>query len=295
MEDKDYIKDLFSQKLGNYEANVNPQLWDKIASQVTVGATTASTAVGTSIFTKWMIGLGVSAVFTTAVVVLSNQSTEETTKSPDLEVKVETNSSKNEELPVSELSAERTDNVGQRELVTGSVQRNEVETHRSSSEVKPFTFNNLSLQTATLFDRDHLIDFREIQEVVAPIIGDVVSNPNSEEAGIADPEADSPEVPEVVGDYWIEKLPDVFTPNNDGVNDVFLINSKGLLDFNIVILDKTSQAIFTSSDPNFRWSGLTRTGEPAADGNYVYFITAKDSKGTNIKEFSTLSVTRESR
>ena len=295
MEDKDYIKDLFSQKLGNYEANVNPQLWDKIASQVTVGATTASTAVGTSIFTKWMIGLGVSAVVTTAVVVLSNQSTEETTKSPDLEVKVETDKSKNEESLVSELSSEPIEKVGQGELITGSVQRNEIEIHRSTSAVKPFVFNSLSLQTATLFDRDHLIDFREIQEATTPVLGDVVSDPNNEQAGIAEPEVDSPEVPEVVGDYWIEKLPDVFTPNNDGVNDVFLINSKGLLDFNIVILDKTSQAIFTSNDSNFRWSGLTRAGEPVAEGNYVYFITAKDSKGTIIKEFSTLSVTRESR
>ena len=68
MEGKDNIKELFSQKLGSYEAKVNPELWAKISTQVAAGATTA-VATGLSLFAKVAIGLGISAAAITTVII----------------------------------------------------------------------------------------------------------------------------------------------------------------------------------------------------------------------------------
>lgn len=300
MEDKDYIKDLFSQKLGNYEAKVNPQLWDKIASQVTVGATAATSSVGVSLLTKWMIGLGVSAVVATTAVIISTQQSDELPPKNAQDVTVNNPQSEENVTPVSETVSEEGTNSALRgeDVVSGTVESRQVATN-SPSDRRPASLPVLELPTTKLIDQDHLVDDKHLatpsDQLSTTNVGETNegNNAEAETPGVSDPLPNDNLITEK--DYWIEKMPDVFTPNNDGVNDEFVINSRGLLDFTIVILDKNSQAIFTSNDPNFRWSGQTRTGDPVADGKYVYFITAKDSKGNLIKEFSTLLVTRERR
>lgn len=295
MEDKDYIKDLFSQKLGNYEADVNPQLWDKIASQVTVGASAAATGTGLSLFAKWMIGLGVSAVVGTTAVIITTQSSEEPIMKTDSELIVDTQEKNADEASISEKNSITQEETSERVSNSTAVPSNELPSQGSELTRTP-NAPLLNLPTAPLDDQNALVDHQQIHH---PIVAGGGEMAEEESAYVADPEAPediSPETKEpeaiVDNDYWIEKLPNVFTPNNDGANDVFMINSKGLLDFNIVVLDRTSQVVFTSNDPNFRWSGMNNIGEPVAEGNYVYFITAKDSKGNSIKEYSTISITR---
>src|SRR5690606_5690634 len=49
--------------------------------------------------------------------------------------------------------------------------------------------------------------------------------------------------------YTIGELPNVFTPNGDGSNDFLFIESEGLEDFTIVVLDSKQRSIFESNDP----------------------------------------------
>lgn len=85
MEGKDNIKELFSQKLGNYEAKVNPELWAKISSQVAAGATT-TVATGLSLFTKIAIGVGVSAAAIATVVLLNSNDAPMEKETPKMDV-----------------------------------------------------------------------------------------------------------------------------------------------------------------------------------------------------------------
>ena len=73
MKGNDNIKDLFSEKLGNFEAPVKPELWSGISSQI--GATAAQSASGgMTVLTKTLIGLGiVAATVVTAVIVSSSE------------------------------------------------------------------------------------------------------------------------------------------------------------------------------------------------------------------------------
>jgi hypothetical protein len=67
MEGKDSIKELFSQRLGNHEVQVNPELWSSIASQIPAATTTVSSAAGIGLASKILIGISVAASLATGI------------------------------------------------------------------------------------------------------------------------------------------------------------------------------------------------------------------------------------
>jgi len=87
-------------------------------------------------------------------------------------------------------------------------------------------------------------------------------------------------------------MPNAITPNGDGINDVLSLNTEGLTDFSLVILDATNQVIYSTSDLNFIWRGQLLNGDPAPAGTYQYYYTAKDSNGTWCNQFSMLTILR---
>lgn len=69
-------------------------------------------------------------------------------------------------------------------------------------------------------------------------------------------------------------IPNVFTPNQDGANDVYLVSGKGITEYNIVIVNRWGNVVFESNDINTPWDG-TSNGTPCQDGVYFYIIKAK--------------------
>ncbi|MEL7342916.1 MAG: PKD domain-containing protein, partial [Bacteroidota bacterium] len=57
------------------------------------------------------------------------------------------------------------------------------------------------------------------------------------------------------------EIPTAFSPNGDGVNDVFAIEYYNLSDFEIEIFDGKGNRVFYTEDPNFRWEGLDDEGD----------------------------------
>jgi gliding motility-associated-like protein len=82
-------------------------------------------------------------------------------------------------------------------------------------------------------------------------------------------------------------IPNVFTPNGDGVNDEFKIGINADLtdQFHINIFDRWGKEVFSSTDLKFKWDGKTRSGEKADAGTYYYLIKVNESE---IKGFVTL-------
>ena len=93
-------------------------------------------------------------------------------------------------------------------------------------------------------------------------------------------------------DNTIENLPNVFTPNNDGSNDYFSIQSSGVKDFSIVVMDNQNSVVFKSDDANFKWNGFDLKGDQVPEGNYIYYITGYNAKGKVITKYSALKVVR---
>ena len=71
-------------------------------------------------------------------------------------------------------------------------------------------------------------------------------------------------------------IPNVFTPNQDGVNDTYMISGKGITEFSIVIVNRWGNVIFESNDILISWDG-TSNGQPCQDGVYFYIIRAKSA------------------
>jgi len=77
-------------------------------------------------------------------------------------------------------------------------------------------------------------------------------------------------------------LPNVFTPNGDGLNDYFfprLLLTKGLITFNMQIYNRWGQEVFSSSSLDGRgWDGRFND-VPQPEGVYVYIIDATFKDG----------------
>lgn len=69
-------------------------------------------------------------------------------------------------------------------------------------------------------------------------------------------------------------IPNVFTPNQDGANDTYLVSGKGIIEYNIVIINRWGNVVFESTDINSPWDGTSK-GTPCVEGVYFYNIKAK--------------------
>jgi gliding motility-associated-like protein len=67
-------------------------------------------------------------------------------------------------------------------------------------------------------------------------------------------------------------FPGSFTPNGDGLNDEFFLQSEyDFAETEIIILSRWGDVMFTSKDPSFRWDGRYK-GSISPTGVYVYFF-----------------------
>jgi len=74
-------------------------------------------------------------------------------------------------------------------------------------------------------------------------------------------------------------IPNSFTPNGDGLNDIFKIKTIAEFSkFNLYIYDRWGELLFESADKNYGWDG-TYKGKPVPIGVYVYLldVTIKDT------------------
>ncbi len=70
-------------------------------------------------------------------------------------------------------------------------------------------------------------------------------------------------------------VPNIFTPNNDGRNDDFVINILNPSSYSITIFDRWGKEVYTSSDPTVYWNGrLLNSQYLVPDGVYYYIIKA---------------------
>ena len=81
-------------------------------------------------------------------------------------------------------------------------------------------------------------------------------------------------------------IPNAFTPNHDGKNDVFYIlgNNEVQMVKSFQIFDRWGQAIFNTSntaanDPSYGWKGTVSGGKEANSGTYVYVVNVEFKDG----------------
>ena len=86
-------------------------------------------------------------------------------------------------------------------------------------------------------------------------------------------------------------IPDAFTPNNDGTNDLFYAKGNKIKEFHISIFNRWGELIFESNDMNKYWDG-TKNGKPAQEGVFVYSIKAKSTLNEDIEKIGQVTLIR---
>ncbi|MGZ3904227.1 MAG: T9SS type B sorting domain-containing protein [Bacteroidia bacterium] len=78
-------------------------------------------------------------------------------------------------------------------------------------------------------------------------------------------------------DSLVVVAPNVFTPNNDGVNDHWslIVHDYGvvILELQTSVYDRWGKEVFHSTNVRQVWNGNNHIGKPCEDGAYYYVVT----------------------
>ena len=88
-------------------------------------------------------------------------------------------------------------------------------------------------------------------------------------------------------------IPNVFTPNGDGKNDVFKVSARGVTTFNCSIYNRWGLKLYEWNDANGFWNGKTPDGSLASDGTYFYIINYDDIENNSKTEKGFLTLFRD--
>ncbi len=289
MEDKDYIKDLFRDKLEHLETDVRADLWSSVSNNI---RSSAVKTVSKTLIKKLLVGFAAAAVVSGVAYVLINKE-----KPTDTSVKPEAIKEKriqkdenvslsNNTLKIPSQLASKEDNViGLELLVKDEVDSSSFE-QANNPDVIVANVTNIILPPIESENFPQLIgeQLRAINQSVSTFF-------KQEDTQIVNVTIDEDFPEEKETTYFIDDLPNIFTPNNDRINDFLTVNSEGIYEFYLIVLNASNQVVYSSSDPNFIWDGTGINGDKTPVGDYVYYITGKDKLGAPIYKSSLLRIT----
>jgi len=273
MIEKDYIKELFQDKLTSHEVPVRADLWTSVSSSIGGSSVVASSM---SIATKIIIAASVSAVALVTFYLVNDKNSVPTP------IKKE-NPKEQRIITIDSLKIEKEEVKKDEKLLPKQAeQRVDCEYDFSTPENDSDLNSNFQLSNKSDINKE-IVTEKSPQKIEQqdPIIRN--SNPSANEI-VAKPEIKIKENESTI------LLPNIFTPNGDGKNDLLSIKIGEVTEFSVVILNQANKPIYTSNNPNFSWDGIATNGELSPAGTYVYYISAKDLNGKLLTKYSSLTI-----
>ena len=85
-------------------------------------------------------------------------------------------------------------------------------------------------------------------------------------------------------------VPNLFTPDNDGLNDLFKpVITFTPTDYQLIISNRQGRILFETRDFQNSWNG-SDNGKPLSEGVYLWFIKAGTPSGVNISRSGTVTI-----
>ncbi|MDO7884106.1 T9SS type B sorting domain-containing protein [Hymenobacter cheonanensis] len=84
-------------------------------------------------------------------------------------------------------------------------------------------------------------------------------------------------------------VPNAFTPNGDGLNDVLELKGRYLSGFTFVVIDRNGQEAFRATDRSQTWDGTIR-GHAPVNAAYVWRFTLRDEAGQDFTQTGTVTI-----
>lgn len=286
MTEKDNIQELFSKAFENQTASVRPELWKGVQSKMAAaGMATGSTAVvkGVSVLTKWIIGtaaVGAIAV-TTYVLTVKEEVPKDATQKQEASVVSQT--IQQEQGDTKPHTYKETENASD-------------ETQVSPVPVFDPSFDNsgdeINMHTPQVVEPIVHVVTPTKTEPAAPQKTDKPLDVKSDtKAPVQVAPVNNEEPANTVLAAKLTHFPNVFTPNNDGNNDLYSVtveNEESIEVFLVQIYNEKNQLVYSSPDPHFSWNGEYQ-GEVNA-GMYFCLVTIVDKAGKTTKDKQLLEI-----
>jgi gliding motility-associated-like protein len=87
-------------------------------------------------------------------------------------------------------------------------------------------------------------------------------------------------------------MPNIFTPNGDGINDLLILNPKPLTNYKAFVFNRNGVEVSHWEKPNLGWNGKLNTGDDATEGVYYYVVTGIGEDGKNFQYKSFVNLNR---
>ncbi len=325
--DFDKIEEIFKSKLQNFEANPPANAWITIQSQIGTPATPAGNtglaAKGLSAVAKLVIAASVVAGAVTGgyiwlnqtpaqqTAVESNSETVEISSSgsnlsetpADISAQQENDTEKTTPVLASETEGKGTveqDNYQEKEIESQEevpVSPAEQPVYTPETEVES-TSNNMAeistpasplatTGTSTEPEQSERIAGEETTGINA--IADVEEKTEqtpAEDAVNTTADEEQTSLPETV----ILPIPNVITPNHDGVNDIIKIQVENYAGFQAQVFDLSGNLIFEWNTPDGFWDGNDFSGNSVPKGNYAVIVTVKTPQGNIVQKKSIITL-----
>lgn len=280
MKDNDYIKELFKNKLEHVETSVRPELWNNIASSI--GTSTSSVTTSSLFSVSKLIITSVTLVslsVLTYYITVDDSTTEIESKSSNVSYNNEINNT-----PTVQKDSKKT-NVLNKNLLASKSLAIQKDSLITATLLSSSISENTIVQTNLPIDNNHSssIDLIDIKDSNYSLDLPVVKTEEPLQT-------ESHQTDLVVIDSKDFVFPNVFTPNNDGSNDKFELNTINLSDFSIVILNAKSESIYQSTSIDFSWDGRLQNGELAPAGRYIYYIVGQLPDGKPYTKINPLTI-----
>ena len=98
-------------------------------------------------------------------------------------------------------------------------------------------------------------------------------------------------IPVIVEEQNTFFIPNAFSPNGDGNNDILFVRGKNIQELNLSVYDRWGQRVFQTSDINEGWDGKYR-GKEMENAVFVYYLTLTYTDGKTETKKGNVSLIR---
>lgn len=271
------IDDIFKEKLSNFEAKPETDLWSKIQHDEQWTRHLRRQSVRNIII---YAVLGIIAISTS--IILINNRIKKDVKVIDEVIEVQDNSSDTEVilenvptvLPAEDVILEEPETIVEDHTTTEPTPT--ISTEEIQMVQAPTTVTEMAKESTTPTTSPTSPTQPKAKENKENSSSKIVEKPvNTEKANTSS--NTTPPSPKPTASPF--SIPNAFTPNGDGLNDVFVpVTNIELQSYQLDIYARNGQKLFTSHDLNYGWNGEYQ-GAMMDGGSYIYFIKYKDSNG----------------
>ncbi len=259
-----------------------PNIWTGIAQGVQANAALQTAKVSKTIGSKLVITVLKIAAFIVipAIVVVYFISNEKNNivESPKVENRILSSNSNTEDKKTVETPKIASVNIENKALKINENKR-AISNNNSSSNTSEKTSNEIfTISQLKISEQNSKTKSEKLM-----IVLNEKNNDNLYEEITENKEVEKIEENETRGDFLnsmneagIRIFPNVFTPNNDGIDDKYVIDLEGEKFYNLKIYNYNNELVFESEDKNNNWDGVNyKTGQACNSGTYFGILTYK--------------------